>query len=237
METEGTITAARIRVVSRLDSVLLRRPVLDRLSNPGEVTSLQEAVRLIQALVPDATDERLAQSLDTLGSQQGSRRSQARSLSAWVLGWLAKAQRVPVQGPVPQDDPDFRLLLGCDLAEVGRQYGNCLGQYVGHVAAGRRVFLEHVREPEAIIELYCLHDGAGRAYYTVGQIRGKCNARLLPHDLDAIRARLSRHGVLFAGAPGSRATIYPMLEIYDDDNVIGGFLDDLEVEGAEAVAA
>jgi hypothetical protein len=34
METQGTVTAARIRVVSHLDGVLLRRSVLDRLTKP-----------------------------------------------------------------------------------------------------------------------------------------------------------------------------------------------------------
>jgi hypothetical protein len=93
------------------------------------------------------------------------------------------------------------------------------------------VLLEHVREPEAIIELYCLHDGAGRTHYTVGQIRRPHNARLLPHDLDLVRERLSRHGVLFAGASTRpRASISDLLEIYDDDDVVAGFLDELEAE-------
>ncbi len=239
MDTEGVITAARIRVANHLDGILLCRSVLDRVATPGDVLSLQEAVRLIKSLVPDATDDRLSQSLDALGPHNGSRLSRVQSIAKWTLGWLERMERAPVAGPF-EDDPDFRLLVGRDLAEVGRCYRNCLAQYIGHVAAGRRVLLEHVREPEAIIELYCLHDGAGRTYYTVGQIRGKCNARLLPHDLDVIRARLSQHGVLFVGASaGPRAPINGLLEIYDDDDAAGGLLNNLEVEGegTEAVAA
>jgi hypothetical protein len=239
MQTEGTITASKILVMSHLDGLLLRRAVLDRISSPKEVQSLQEAVRLIQRLVPEATDERLAQSLDGLGPLDTSRRLQVGRLSAWVLGWLAKAERCPDQGPLPHDDPHFRLLVGRDLAGVGRRYQNCVGQYVGHVATGRRVFLEHVREPEAIIELHCLHDGAGRTYYTVGQIRRHHNARLLPHDLDVIRARLSQHGILFAGAPvGSSASMNTLLQVYDDDDGFAGLLDNLgmEVEGQVMLA-
>jgi hypothetical protein len=71
MRTEGLITAAKLRVVSQLDGVLLRRSVLDRLSHRGEVESFQEAVVLIRTLVPEADDERLGQSLDALGSSQG----------------------------------------------------------------------------------------------------------------------------------------------------------------------
>jgi hypothetical protein len=230
VQTEGTVTASRIRVLADLTDLLVRRPVLDRASTPGEVRSLQEAVRLIQALVPDATDERLAQSLDALGPHNRSHISGARSLAKWTLKWLERSERAPVAGPF-ENDRDFRLLRACDLAEVGRRYRNCVGQYVGHVAAGRRVLLEHAREPEAIIELYCLHDGAGRTFYSVGQIRRHHNARLLPHDLDAIRTRLGQHGVLFAGAsPGPCVPINGLLEIYDDDDTIGGLLNDLEVE-------
>jgi hypothetical protein len=239
MQTEGTIAASKILVVSHLDGLLLRRSVLDRISTPAEVQRLQEAVRLIKSLVPDATDDRLAQSLDGLGPLDTSRRLQVGRLSAWVLGWLAKAERCPDQGPLPHDDPDFRLLGGRDLAEVGRRYRNCLGQYVGHIAAGRRVFYEWTRDPGAVIELHCLHDGTGRTYYTVGQIRGRRNARLLSHDLDVIRARLSQHGILFAGAPvGSGTSMSTLLQVYDDADGFAGLLDNLgmEVEGQVMVA-
>jgi hypothetical protein len=53
----------------------------------------------------------------------------------------------------------------------------------------------------------------------------------MPHDLDLVRERLSRHGVLFAGASTRpRASISDLLEIYDDDDIVAGFLDELEAE-------
>src|SRR5918998_2622840 len=102
METQGTVTAARIRVVSHLDGVLLRGSVLDHLTTPAEVASLQEAVRLIKSLVPEADDIRLGQSLDALGSRIGSHRSRIKSLATWTLGWLEGMQQAPVAGPFPR---------------------------------------------------------------------------------------------------------------------------------------
>jgi hypothetical protein len=234
METEGLVTASRIRVVSHLSGVLLRRSVLDRVATPGDVQSLREAVRLIQQLVPDATDARLAQSLDALGPHNGSRISRVESLAKWTLGWLERMERAPVAGPFV-DDPDFRLLVGRDLVDAGRRYRNCLAQYIGHVAAGRRVYLQHLREPEAIVELHCLYDGAGRTSYTVGQIRGHRNARLLPHDLQAIRTRLAKHGVLFATRCGEpRAPLNALLNILEEEDYAIGILQDLEMEVEDA---
>jgi hypothetical protein len=122
---------------------------------------------------------------------------------------------------------------------VGRRYQNCVAQYVGHIAAGRRLFYEWTRDPGAVIELYCLRDGAGRDYYAVGQIRGQRNARLLQRDLDPIHMRLSQHGVLFAGAPaGPSASMNVLLEVYDDYDGVAGLLDnvEMEVEGQVMVA-
>lgn len=237
METEGTITAARIRVVSHLDGVLLRRSVLDHLTTPGEVASLQEAVRLIKSLVPEADDIRLGQSLDALGSRIGSHRSRIRSLATWTLGWLEGMQNAPVEGPFPKDDPDFHLLFGKALLEAGRRFRNCLPDHLGHVALGRRLYYEWTKEPGAIIELHCLSDGRGRTFYSAGQVSGVANARLLPDDLNAIRARLGRAGVLFRGArTDQRAPLFGFLNIFEDEDVgdaYASFLDTLAKAGDE----
>lgn len=159
MEAPGAITASRIRVVSHLNGILLRRSVLDRLSHLGDVISLQEAVRLIQSLVPEATDDRLAQSLDALTQAKGSHHSRTSHLSRWTLGWLAKMTKAPAQGPFPSDDPDFRLLVGQALIEAGHRYRVCLPDQVGAVAIGRKLFYEWKRKPGAVVELNCLTDG------------------------------------------------------------------------------
>jgi hypothetical protein len=219
MDTPGTITSARIRVVSALDGVLLRRSVLDRLSNPGEVASFREAIRLIQSLVPDASDERIGQSLDGLGECRGSPWARQKALSAWVLGWLQHMEHPPVPGPFESDDPDFRLLAGRTLLEAGRRYRNCLPDHLGHVAAGRKLFYEWTREPGAVVELSCLSDGQGRIAYEAGQIRGLKNARLRPEDLNLIRRRLSRAGVLFRGAANVlRTPLHGFLDIFEDED-------------------
>ncbi len=237
METQGTVTAARIRVVSHLDGVLLRRSVLDHLTTPGEVASLQEAVRLIKSLVPEADDIRLGQSLDALGSRVGSHRSRIRSLATWTLGWLEGMQNAPVEGPFPKDDPDFRLLFGKGLLEAGHRFCNCLPDYLGHVALGRRLYYEWTKEPGAIIELHCLSDGRGRTFYAAGEIRGVENSRLRPDDLNAIRARLHGVGVMFKGAKtDQRAPLFGFLNIFEDEDVSDtytSFLDTLAEAGDE----
>ncbi len=235
METEGTITAARIRVVNHLDGILLRRSVLDRLSTPGEVACFQEAVRLIKTLVPEADDARLGQSLDALGPCVGRHRSRIQSLATWTLGWLEGMQHAPVAGPFPNDDPDFRLLFGEALLEAGRRFRNCLPDQLGHVAVGRRLYYEWTKEPGAIVELHCLGNGQRQVFYSVGQIRGSGNACLPPEVLNPIRARLSRGGVLFQGAgTGQRAPLYGLLNIFEDEDAgdtYASFLDTLAEAG------
>jgi hypothetical protein len=144
-------------------------------------------------------------------------------------------QHAPVAGPFHKDDPDFRLLVGQALLEAGRRFRNCLPDQLGHVAVGRRLYYEWTKEPGAIIELHCLSDGQGRTFYSAGQVSGVANARLLPDDLNAIRAGLSRAGVLFRGArTGQRAPLYGLLKVFEDEDVgdtYTSFLDTLEDAG------
>jgi hypothetical protein len=144
-------------------------------------------------------------------------------------------QHAPIAGPFHQDDPDFRLLFGKGLLEAGRRFRNCLPDRLGHVALGRRLYYEWTREPGAIIELHCLSDGRGRTFYSARQVSGVANARLLPDDLNAIRARLSRAGVLFNGASiGQRAPLFGFLNIFEDedaDDTYVSFLNPLEDAG------
>jgi hypothetical protein len=218
MQTEGFIAARRIRVVSHLDGILLCSSVLDRLATPGDALSLKEAVKLIQALVPDATDDRLAQSLDALGPYNGSLHSRTQGLSTWVLRWLTRIEHAPVRGPFRDGDPALRLLVGKGLIDAGRRYRNCAKDFLGHVALGRVLFYEWTREPSAIIELKCLQDGRGQPFFSAGQIRGIGNARPPLETLNAIRARLCAAGVLFNGAAiGQRAPLHGLLRILDDE--------------------
>jgi hypothetical protein len=146
-------------------------------------------------------------------------------------------QNAPVEGPFPKDDPDFHLLFGKALLEAGRRFRNCLPDHLGHVALGRRLYYEWTKEPGAIIELHCLSDGRGRTFYSAGQVSGVANARLLPDDLNAIRARLGRAGVLFRGArTDQRAPLFGFLNIFEDEDVgdaYASFLDTLAKAGDE----
>jgi hypothetical protein len=146
-------------------------------------------------------------------------------------------QQAPVEGPFSDDDPDFRLLVGQTLVQAGRRYRNCLAQHLGHVAAGRRLYYEWLHSPGAVVELHCLSDGQKRIHFSVGQIRGKGNSRLLPEVLNQIRRCLSCSGVLFNGVnTGRRAPLNGLLDIFEDvdaDDAVVSFLDDLEAVCAD----
>src|ERR1700712_54331 len=134
-QTEGRISPGTIKVVARLDPILLHKAVLARAGDLERAEALNAAVALIRALVPTATDEALRQSLDGLSASD-------RTLSKWIMGWLRRMQRLPVTPPIPPGDPELRLLQGCDLVELGRRFQNCAADRVGYVAAGTRVHYE-----------------------------------------------------------------------------------------------
>ena len=226
---------------SSLDGILLRRAVLDRVSHVRDVIALEQAVALIRTLVPSATDEALAQSLDALGTSKASPRSRARSLSAWALTWLGRMERAPVRSPLV-DDPTFRILVGEDMLEAGRRYRTCLAQRVAHVALGKRLYHEWVGpDSRAIMELRCLRDGAGYPYFVAGEIRGIGNTRLLPSVIAAILSRLADRGVLFDGVTTRQGAASSMLDVHElgDDYGLGSYHDALEdiPELAEVEAA
>src|SRR6195952_2031082 len=191
-QTEGQISPGTIKVVARLDPILLHKAVLARACDLERAEALNAAVALIRALVPDATDEALRQSLKGLSPSD-------RTLSKWVMGWLVRMQRVPVSPPIPAGDPDLRLLQGCDMAELGRRFQNCAADRVGYIAAGSRLYYEWLQlGGPVVVELRAL----ARGHFVIEDIKAPRNAEPDAAVADAIRARLSAAGVLSFTGPG-----------------------------------
>lgn len=185
-QTTGRVSADLIEVVARLDPVLLHRNVLARVHSVGQVETVHAALALIRALVPQADDDALQKSLDGLGPAD-------KDLARWAERWLRRATRVPFAPPIPANDPDLRLLTGVDLVDLGRRFGNCGADRVGHVATGLRCYIEWIRgDAPAVIELRRLSGG----HYLVEDLRGPKNRDLDPDLAERIRGKLAGFGVL-----------------------------------------
>lgn len=120
-------------------------------------------------------------------------------------------------GPLPENDPEFRLLVGRALIHAGCRYRNCIAGHLGQVAAGQKLIYEWLGELGAVIELNCLFDSSGKTYFSTGQIEGVGNSEPPIQVLNAIRSLLSQHGVLFTGAAtGQFDLMKRLLAIYND---------------------
>ena len=90
-QIEGRISPTKIRVVAKLDPLLLCKAVLDRVHDVERVEALHAALSLIRSLVPDATDDALRQSLAQVSPSD-------HDLSQ-VGAWLAQADATCARGP------------------------------------------------------------------------------------------------------------------------------------------
>ena len=210
-QIEGQISPGKIKVAARLDPVLLHKAVLDRVYDVERVEALHAALALIRALVPDATDAALRQSLDRVSPSD-------HDMSKWLLGWLRQMRRVPVIPPIAQGDTELRLLQGADMPELGRRFANCAADRIGYIAVGSRLYYEWIGSgAPAVVELRCLQGGR----FLIEDIKGLRNASPAPAVATAIRARLSKAGVLtYAGYGGSSVggALMTLLGAWDFDD-------------------
>lgn len=182
----GTLSATKIEVAARLDPVLLHPAAFERLYDVNRVETLHAALAIIRALVPEATDEALRRSLDGLSPAD-------RGLSQWVQRWLRRMTRLPVTPPIPENDPELRLLSGPDMIELGRRFRNCAADRIAYLAVGSRLFFEWVGPGSpAVVELRALSGGR----FVVEDLKGLRNAAPEQEVAAAIRARLEAAGVL-----------------------------------------
>ena len=225
-QIEGRISANRLRVIARLDPLLLSVAVVQRVRNLEAVEGLHQALALIRRTVPSATDSALAASLDGLSPKD-------TDMSRWIKGWLGKAEHLLLSPPVPANDPDLRPILPRDLEAAGQRLENCLETKLGYVSLGSRLYLEWTRhQPGAVVELRALSGGG----WVVEQICGHGNGPLGAEVRAAILAKLSSLGVHFFVAPGqgrAGTKMARLLGIWDDFDLTAEPIDD----GVEDVVA
>ncbi|AWN35426.1 hypothetical protein DK427_06530 [Methylobacterium radiodurans] len=175
---------------AHLDPVLLHPAMLARMSDIERVTTANAAVAVIRSVVPDATDEALRQSLDGLSAT-------GPSLGEWARGWLRRRMsRVPVEPPIPANDPELRLIQGREMADLGRRFQNCAADRVGYVALGSRLYYEWIGFGEpAVAELRSL-SGSNGIYFVIEDLKGTRNSEPDAEVAKAICKRFSDAGVL-----------------------------------------
>ncbi|WP_046867664.1 hypothetical protein [Microvirga massiliensis] len=152
MQWTGTISAAHIKIVHRLDPLLVHQNILKHVYSASQADDANAALALVRATVSTATDDAIRQSVENLGEKS--------DLEKFFNRWLARMDRSPVKPPIPPDDPDFLVVTtGVALHTLGRRYRNCASQKVPLVAAGAHAYIEWRHAPGTIAECRRTTDG------------------------------------------------------------------------------
>jgi hypothetical protein len=189
LQTPGSITATKLSILSRLDPALVHKGLVNRLYDAGvQVEGLHAFLSLIHNLC-DATGEEITQSIDQLAPQT--------KLTAWAVQWLRRQVRLPVQSPIPADDPRFQVLFGEALYECALEFRNCLKDHLARPALGNTLFYRWAGAKPAVLELEAHSEG----HWVLGDLLGPRNTLLDAETKATIRAALGEHGVLYAVHP------------------------------------
>jgi hypothetical protein len=189
LQMPGTITATKLSILTRLNPVLVHKGLVNRLYDAGvQIEGLHAFLALIHNLC-DATDEEITKSIDQLAPQA--------KLTTWAMQWLRRQVRLPVQPPIPADDPRFQVLFGEALYECALKFRNCLKDHLARPALGNTLFYRWAGSKPAVLELEAHSEG----HWVLGDLLGPRNTILDAETKAAIRAALREHGVLYAVHP------------------------------------
>ncbi len=224
-QISGQITANQIRVLNRLDAVLVHPKILRRTYQVNAAEDANAALALIRATVSTVTDAALRQSIEAMRPKA--------DLGDLFGGWLEKMDRPVFPPPIPLDDPDLELIASGDaLRRMGRLYRNCLAQRVAAVAANTQTFLAWRHGPVAIAELRRLSTGG----YVLVQVHGNRNRSLDPSVARAIREKLESYGIP-AFAPGEGCSrvrgVLHMVGMWDIPGAVGFEEDEAPAEAGQ----
>jgi hypothetical protein len=194
MQRSGAINATRIRIVQRLDPVLVHENVLKRLYDPSQADDANAALALIRETVSSATDDAIRQSITNLGEKT--------DLAKLFCRWLERMDQPPACLPIPVDDPDIAVMTsGEAITALGRRYRNCASTKIPLVALGLQSFAEWTHSPGGIAECRRLSNGD----WVLTEIHALANGRVDPEVATALRRKLETFGIP-ALSPGS---MYP----------------------------
>lgn len=206
----GQVRPEHLFVVAGLADVLVHRATAERVRR-SEVQALNSFATMIADLC-DATPPAIKQSLDALAVG-----TQGVKMTEWVQNWLARQVRLPVDPPIPADDPDFRLRIGSDLSSLGRRFRNCAGQRLGFTLVGDHLIFEWCRDGEqALIELVRLSSGAEVRWYCTDALRAR-NRRISPAVAIAIQEKLDQYGILYQPLmlrPSPQKPLHDLIDYY-----------------------
>lgn len=206
----GQVRAEHVMVVAGLADVLVHRATVERVRH-NEVQALNSFATMIVDLC-DATPLAIKQSLDALSVG-----TQGMKINEWVQNWLARQVRLPVDPPIPADDPDLRLRIGSEMSSLGRRLRNCAGQRLGFAFVGDRLLYEWNRDGEqAVIELVRLSSGAEVKWHCDDALRAR-NRRIKPELAATIQEKLDRYGILYQPLmlrPSQQKPLHDLIDYY-----------------------
>lgn len=207
-QLEGQVRAEHITVVAGLPDILLHRAVVERTS-PDEVRALHTFVTMIEKLC-DATPQAIRESLDALPVN-----SVGVNMGEWAQNWLARQIRLPIEAPIPADDPDLHLRIGAELPALGRRLRNCAAQMMPYPFIGDRLIYEWSQDGEsAVLDLLRLTAG-GEARWICDDVLAPSNRRVKPHVAEAIREKLDQYGILYRPLMLSPSIDKPLHDLID----------------------
>lgn len=235
-QIEGKVSHTKIAAAARLPDVLLRAAVLNKIHDvPVQLPSLSAFVNYIR-VVCDADDAAIAHSLNDLRSG-----TSGQDLKSWAQTWMMRQVRLHVPPPIPAEDAAFSLIVGRDLARIGREFRNCLGERLAEAFLASTIHYLWTDAPSgaAVVALSPLSDGG----WFVEDVRQARNRRLSSSGVRALRTALGKYGIaIHLLAPESGPSPHALrhiitswasgLDLSDDDDEehdCGGGEEDAEV--------
>lgn len=214
------VSASRITVLLKLDAPFILQNLVEMLSVEG-VYEFRRTIDLILNLVPEATPDVLAQSIQQLGTNG--------SLESWTARWIGKAKDLPVALPRLDEVEFTHLRSGEAIRDAAIRYRNCLRRQIPDAVIGRVAYVEY-RPASVIIRLIPLSQGL----WLADSLHGPHNFRVDPEVARSIWLKLEAGGALIPrhyaeggysdGAPVSLS--FGVLNGLDLEDVIA--LDELE---------
>ena len=200
-QLEGQISPPMVLFALELDAVAVHPSTLSTIYRSSSVSAVNEVIGLIRRVCSTATDENISMSLSALHKTQ--------NLSDWANRWFLRMDRLPCLPPFGVD-PEFKVLsTGPEMAEVGRQFRNCLITEIKAVAAGRVAYAVSARH-SVIVEFARTSQG-----WIATNAWGHGNAKPDETMWRAVGCLLSRHSIpALLSADEDEADVLRFLSIY-----------------------
>jgi hypothetical protein len=226
--SRGPITALHIRIIHRLDPILVHVHMLTRLHSVSHAEDANAALGLIRRTVSSATEGALRQSIANIGEKT--------DLATVLKRWFEKLDSPPAFPLIPENDPDIVVMTsGDDIQALGRRYRNCSATRIVHVAIGYEALLEWKPSPGLVAQCRRLTSGQ----WVVVDFHARGNGRVQPSAAAAFRCKLETLGIP-ALSPGDMfprtSGVLSMLGVWHGLGNHLGFEDEDDLDEADEIA-